>query len=222
MNSSAIAIKQARFNMIEQQIRTWDVLDERVLALLNQVPREDFVPENEKTLAFADTTIPLAHGQVMMQPKIEARLIQTLNIVPSDAVLEIGTGSGYLTALLAASGKHVYSIDVFSDFIDSARDKLSRHDIQNVTLETGDGSNGWDKHGPYDVVAVTGSLPILSDVFQKSLKIGGRLFIVIGEFPIQEALLIRRIGAREWHTESLFETYLPPLINAPQPQRFVF
>ncbi len=222
MNSSAVDIKQARFNMIEQQIRTWEVLDERVLSLLNQVPREDFVPESERELAFADAFIPLAHGQQMMQPKIEARLVQTLNIVPTDSVLEIGTGSGYLTALLAKSAKHVYSVDIFSDFVESARSKLAAHDMRNVTLETGDASKGWDKHGPYDVIAVTGSLPILTDTFQKLLKIGGRLFVVVGESPIQEALLIRRAGEQEWHTESLFETYLPALINAPQPQRFVF
>lgn len=222
MNSSAVDIKQARFNMIEQQIRTWEVLDERVLSLLNQVHREDFVPESERELAFADAFIPLAHGQQMMQPKIEARLVQTLNIVPTDSVLEIGTGSGYLTALLAKSAKHVYSVDIFSDFVESARSKLAAHDMRNVTLETGDASKGWDKHGPYDVIAVTGSLPILTDTFQKLLKIGGRLFVVVGESPIQEALLIRRAGEQEWHTESLFETYLPALINAPQPQRFVF
>ncbi len=222
MNSSAVEIKQARFNMIEQQIRTWEVLDERVLSLLNQVHREDFVPESERELAFADAFIPLAHGQQMMQPKIEARLVQTLNIEPADSVLEIGTGSGYLTALLAKSAKHVYSVDIFDDFVDSARSKLAAHDIRNVTLETGDASKGWDKHGPYDVIAVTGSLPILTDTFQKMLKIGGRLFVVVGELPIQEALLIRRAGEHEWHTESLFETYLPALINAPQPQRFVF
>lgn len=222
MKSSAIAIKQARFNMIEQQIRPWDVLDERVLSLLNQIPRENFVPESEKALAFADTAISLPHGQQMMQPKVEARLVQTLNIEPNDTVLEVGTGSGYLTALLAKSAKHVYSVDIFKDFTDSAHDKLISHGIRNVTLETGDASKGWDKQSPYDVIAVTGSLPILTNSFQKLLKIGGRLFIVIGELPIQEALLIRRSGEQEWHTESLFETDLPALIHAPQPQRFVF
>lgn len=214
-------IEQARFNMIEQQIRTWDVLDPNVLDLLARMPREDFVPLPYRNLAFADTHIPLGHGQVMMQPKLEARLIQTLDIKPEDVILEIGTGSGYLTALLASLGRHVFSVDIFGEFTASAQRKLAAHDITNVTLETGDAALGWDKHGPYDVIAISGSLPIYSEKFQQSLSIGGRLFAVFGKPPAMEALLITRRGASRWISDSLFETGLSPLINAPQPPGFV-
>ncbi|MEO5573500.1 MAG: protein-L-isoaspartate O-methyltransferase [Gammaproteobacteria bacterium] len=214
-------IEQARFNMIEQQIRTWDVLDQGVLDLLARVPREDFVPLPYRKLAFADTPIALNHGQVMMPPKLEARLIQALSIKPSDVILEIGTGSGYLTALLASLAEHVYSVDIFDEFRVSTQRKLAAHGITNVTLETGDAALGWDRHGPYDAIALTGSLPIFSDHFQQQLNIGGRLFMITGTAPAMEARLITRRGEARWECESLFETNLPPLINAPQPPRFV-
>lgn len=213
---------KARFNMIEQQIRTWDVLDERVLELLKILPREDFVPDADRNLAYADVAIPIGHQQFMLEPKIEARLLQSLSIVPSDVILEVGTGAGYLTALLAKSGQLVHSVDIFPDFTEQAREKLFRQNITNVILETGDASRGWDRHQPYDAIAVTGSFPIYVDDFQKQLKIGGRLFIVVGQPPIMEALLIQRVGEHEWHRESLFDTNVPPLINAPRPQPFVF
>lgn len=215
-------LEQARFNMIEQQIRPWEVLDPRVLALLPQLPREEFVPPTHQNLAFADTELPLGHGQVMLSPRIEARLLQTLDMRPSDTVLEIGTGSAYLTALLARSGKQVYSVDIFADFIESARAKLAAHGITNVTLEAGDAACGWAAHAPYDVIAVTGSLPLFSDMFQQQLNVGGRLFMVVGQAPSMEALLITRLGPAEWSRESLFETAIPPLINAPLAQAFVF
>lgn len=214
-------IEQARFNMIEQQIRPWEVLDPRVLELLPQVPREDFVPPAQRKLAFADTEIPLGHGQVMMPPRLEARLLQVLDIQPSDTILEIGTGSGYLTALLARSGRHVYSVDICAEFTASAQQKLAAHGIGNVTLETGDAACGWNQHAPYDVIAVTGSLPLFADVFQQQLNVGGRLFLIVGQAPSMEALLITRVGPAEWTRESLFETCVPALINAPQPQAFV-
>ena len=214
-------MEQARFNMIEQQIRTWDVLDQGVLDLLARVPREDFVPLSYRNLAFADTHIPLGHGQVMMPPKLEARLIQSLNIKHEDVILEIGTGSGYLTALLASLGRHVFSVDICDEFTASAQRRLAEHDITNVTLETGDAALGWDKHGPYDIIAITGSLPIYSEKFQQSLNLGGRLFAVFGTAPAMEALLITRRGALRWVSESLFETSLPPLINAPHPPSFM-
>lgn len=213
-------IEQARFNMIEQQIRTWEVLDQGVLDLLTQVPREEFVPPAFRKLAFADMNVPLAHGQVMMQPKLEARLVQSLDLQPQDMVLEIGTGSGYLTALLAKRARHVYSVDLYADFSAEARPKLSTHGIGNVTLETGDAAQGWAQHGPYDAIAVTGSLPLFSEAFQRQLKTGGRLFMIVGGSPAMEALLITRLGKEQWLRESLFETDIPALINAPQPPAF--
>lgn len=213
-------IEQARFNMIEQQIRTWEVLDQGVLDLLTQVPREEFVPPAFRKLAFADMNVPLAHGQVMMQPKLEARLVQSLDLQPQDTVLEIGTGSGYLTALLAKRARHVYSVDLYADFSAEARPKLSTHGIGNVTLETGDAAQGWAQHGPYDAIAVTGSLPLFSEAFQRQLKTGGRLFMIVGSSPAMEALLITRLGKEQWLRESLFETDIPALINAPQPPAF--
>ncbi len=220
VNDSELA--RARYNMIEQQIRPWDVLDERVLKLINDVPRDRFVPPAYHRLAYADTNIPLGRNQVMMPPRVEARLVQALEIRPTDDILEVGTGSGYLTALLASAGHHVYSVDIFPDFVERARTVLERHGIRNVTLETGDAALGWDKHGPYDVIAITGSMPILPGSVQECLRPGGRLFAIVGDAPVMEALLITRVGPQAWITESLFETELPPLINAPQPARFVF
>jgi protein-L-isoaspartate(D-aspartate) O-methyltransferase len=215
-------LEQARFNMIEQQIRTWEVLDPRVLDLLARVPRERFVPAQYRSLAFADMNIPLGHGEVMMAPKVEARLIQALELQPADTVLEIGTGSGYLTALLASLAQHVYSVDIYPEFTARAGEALEAFGIRNVTLETGDGVNGWEKHAPYDAIAVTGSLPLFEPCFQEQLKVGGRLFMIVGQTPVMEALLITRLGPHEWTRESLFETGIPPLINAPKPQTFVF
>ncbi|MCL4316615.1 MAG: protein-L-isoaspartate O-methyltransferase [Gammaproteobacteria bacterium] len=215
-------LEQARFNMIEQQIRTWEVLDPRVLELLTRVPREQFAPAPYRGLAFADMNIPLGHGEVMMAPKVEARLIQALEVQAANTVLEIGTGSGYLTALLASLARHVHSVDIYPDFTAGAGATLAAQGIRNVTLETGDGANGWDRHAPYDVIAVTGSLPLFGAHFQEQLKVGGRLFMIVGQAPAMEALLITRLGPQEWSRESLFETDIPPLVNAPKPQVFVF
>lgn len=220
VNDSELA--RARYNMIEQQIRPWDVLDERVLQLLADMHRDEFVPAAYRRLAYADISIPLGHDQVMMAPKVEGRLLQALNIETTDDILEVGTGSGYLTALLASLGHHVCSVDIFPDLIEQARALLERRGIGNVTLEVGDAANGWEGHAPYDVIAVTGSVPVLPESFQTALRPGGRLFAVVGEPPVMEALLITRTAQREWITESLFETELPPLINAPPPRRFVF
>lgn len=212
----------ARFNMIEQQIRTWDVLDERILSLLKQVPRERFVPESERALAFADVSIPIGHGQIMMQPKIEARMLQALDVRSTDIVLEVGTGSGYVTALLAKLAKHVYSVDIFEDFTSTAKIKLERAGIRNVTLETGDASHGWPDHGPYDVIAVTGSCPQFPETYQRALKPNGRMFVIVGQEPAMEALLITHAGENAWARESLFETCLPALINVQPPRHFEF
>jgi len=215
-------LAEARHNMIEQQIRPWDVLDQRVLELVANLPREDFVPSAYLSLAYADINIPLEHGQSMMAPKVEARMIQALNLQPRDIVLEIGTGSGYVTALLAKSAKHVYSVDIFADFAERARLKLAGHGITNVTLETGDAATGWEKDQPYDVIAVTGSLPLLPDSLRRQLKVGGRLFVVTGDAPVMSAQLITRVSETGYSQQALFETVLPPLVNAPQPPRFVF
>ncbi|MCC6302062.1 MAG: protein-L-isoaspartate O-methyltransferase [Gammaproteobacteria bacterium] len=215
-------LKAARFNMIEQQIRPWDVLDQGVLDLIGEIPREDFVPEPYRGLAYADTAIPLGHGQVMMHPRIEGRLLQALDLHATDTVLEIGTGSGYLTALLARSAYHVYSVDIIPHFKEQAEERLAVHGIGNVTLEVGDAARGWPRHGLYDAIAITGSLPELPCAFLQSLNRGGRLFAVVGAAPIMEAVLIRRVGDAEWSRESLFETDLPMLINAQATARFVF
>ncbi len=212
----------ARHNMVEQQIRPWEVLDQRVLDLVSCAPREDYVPEPYRRLAFADMNIPLGHGQVMMTPKLEARLLQELEIKPEDKILEIGTGSGYVTSLLATFGRHVYSVEIIPEFKTEAERKLSAHGIRNVTLEVGDGANGWDRHQPYDVILITGSLPELPDGFRRSLAPGGRMIAIVGESPVMEATLMRRLDSDNWSETSLFETDLPPLINAKRPEVFVF
>jgi protein-L-isoaspartate(D-aspartate) O-methyltransferase len=215
-------VDRARFNMVEQQIRPWEVLDQRVLDLLWRVKREEFVPPQYRALAFADMDIPIGHGQTMLQPKMEARMVQELVLKQSDRVLEVGTGSGYMTALLANLATHVYSVDVFPEFTQGAAAKLSDHGITNMTLETGDAARGWDRHGPYDAIALTGSVPILPEAFQKSLAIGGRLLAVVGEPPAMEARLITCVAPGAYSTIGLFETCIAMLINAPQPERFVF
>jgi protein-L-isoaspartate(D-aspartate) O-methyltransferase len=217
-----IDFDQARYNMIEQQIRPWEVLDQSVLDAIAIVPREDYVPMQYINLAFTDMEIPLGHSETMMSPKLEARMLQALAVEPNDTVLEVGTGSGYVTALLAELGRHVYSVDINQDLSEAARRKLTDHEVINVTLEVGDAAQGWDRHGPYDVIAITGSMPVLPATFEQSLKVGGRLFAVIGDSPVMEATLITRLGENEFRREMLFETDLPPLKNAPQPNRFQF
>lgn len=214
-------LEQARHNMIVQQIRPWDVLNDQVLETVAQTPREEFVPAEYRSLAFIDTTIPLGHGEVMMEPKLEARMLQALEIGAGDTVLEIGTGSGYVTALLAKLGRHIFSVDINAEFTESAGKKLIAHGIDNVTLDTGDAANGWGQRGSFDVIAVTGSLPVLTEDFQRELNIGGRLFVIVGTAPIMEAHLITRIGENDWRSESLFETVVPALKNAPNGQSFV-
>lgn len=218
---SDLNLQQARENMVLQQIRTWDVLDQRVLDLLEDMPREDFVPETYRKVAYADMRVPLGHGEVMMPPVVEARMLQALDIQAKDTVLEIGTGSGFVTALLASLGRHVFSVDTHAGFTQAASDKLSAHGILNVTLDTGDAARGWSNCGQVDVIAITGSLPMLPEVFPLSLKPGGRLFAIVGDAPAMEAQLITRLSNGEFRRENLFETDLPPLRNAQQPNRFV-
>ena len=215
-------VEQARFNMIQQQIRPWEVLDQRVLDILETTPREAFVPEPYRALAFSDMNIPLPHGQQMMAPKLEGRLLQSLVIRPDDSILEIGTGSGYLAACLARLGDQVVSVDIYPDFLQQAQSKLEAQGIGNVVLQESDAAVGWSGGQSFDVIAITGSLPVLHEGFHRSLAIGGRLFVVVGRPPIMEALLITRMGTAEWSRESLFETSVSTLVHAKQPEKFAF
>jgi protein-L-isoaspartate(D-aspartate) O-methyltransferase len=214
-------LERARHNMVEQQIRPWDVLDPRILDLIARAPREDYVPAGYRNLAYTDIEIPLPHGQCMMAPRVEARLLQALEIKPTDKILEIGTGTGYLASLLAALGRHVTSVEIFPDLTTHAAGTLAAHGVHNVTLEVGDAGRGWGRGAPYDVVVLTGSVPVLGDVFRNMLADGGRMFAVVGRSPAMEAQLVRRHG-RGWETESLFETDLRPLQNTEQPPAFRF
>jgi protein-L-isoaspartate(D-aspartate) O-methyltransferase len=213
--------ERARFNMIEQQIRPWNVLDPGVLALLRQVPREQFVTLPQRSLAFADLSIPLDHDQVMMQPKVEARLIQALALTRQDRVLEIGTGSGYVTALLAASAASVVSVEIYSALSLQAGARLQNAGFATVDLQIGDAANGWPGGPLYNAIIITGSLPILPTPFLEALAPGGRLVAIIGEAPAMEALLYQKTRADPLIT-SLFDTVVPPLVNAPKKDVFIF
>lgn len=213
--------EEARFNMIAQQIQPWNVRDDKVLELIQRLPREDFVPAGYKVHAFTDINIPLPNEQEMMSPKLEAYMLQALEVQEQDKVLEIGTGSGYVTALLASQSRHVITVDVDEDMQKQAEEKLNAHQITNVTYEVGDAALGWDTNKPYDVIAVTGSLPILPEIFQRNLNVGGRLFVIVGDSPVMEAILITRVKENEWSHEVLLETDILALTNAPEPERFV-
>ncbi len=219
-------LEQTRYNMVEQQIRPWDVLDQKVLNLLFELRREEFVPAVYRSLAFVDMEIPLGHGEVMLAPKMEARILQELQIKKTDRILEVGSGSGYLTALLARQGEHVYSVEIVPELKAMAEKNLQAHGISNVTLEQGDSAHGWPGHGPYDVIVLTGSTPVLPETFQNSLKTGGRMFAVVGDAPVMEAVLVTCVAQEKeagvYNTVSLFETCIPLLKNAQQPKRFVF
>lgn len=215
-------LEQARFNMIEQQIRPWEVTDQGVLDLLFIVKREEFVPQAYRLLAFADIEVPLGHGTSMLPPKIEAHALQALRLTKSDKVLEIGSGSGYMAALLAAHAAQVWSVDIEPQLTEMARANLKRQGIGNVTLETGDAVLGWPAHAPYDVIMVSGSVPAVPPELLAQLKVGGRMFAIVGELPAMQARLIVRSGDDAYHSVNLFETVVPALANAPQPARFTF
>lgn len=221
-------IEQARFNMVEQQIRPWEVLDANVLDLLYVVRREEFVPEAYRDLAFSDLEIPLYASaspnacERMMQPKLEARILQELSVKKSDTVLEVGTGSGYLTALLAHRARSVVSVEINASINKIGGKNLAPHAFDNISLELGDAARGWVKAAPYDVIVLTGSTPVLPQSLLEQLKPGGRLFAVVGDAPVMEARLMTRSAAGDWQTTRLFETCLAPLTNAAQPARFAF
>lgn len=212
----------AQFNMVEQQIRPWDVLDQNVLDLMAITPRADYVPESRRGMAFMDVNIPLGGGAVMLQPKMEARMLQALEITKEDNILLVGTGTGHLASLLAQLGKHVLAVDINDDFTVLAGKNLAAHNISNVTLETGDAARGWDANKPYDVIFISGSMPSLPDSFRESLSKGGRMIVVVGKAPVMETKLIRRHDEKSWSETDLFETVIPALTNATQLDAFEF
>ncbi len=214
-------IEQARFNMIEQQIRTWEVLDPEVLDLLAAVKREDFVQEGLKALAFADLELPIGHGQTMLQPKVEARILQEAAVKNTDVVLEVGTGSGYMAALLAAKAEYVHSVEIDPVLAETARGNLRRAGVANVSVETGDASEGWSGPAPYDVIVISGSLPELPEAFLQQLKLGGRLVAFVGHPPVMDARLIIRTHDNAFNTINVFETVVAPLTTRKRPS-FVF
>jgi protein-L-isoaspartate(D-aspartate) O-methyltransferase len=215
-------VGEARFNMIEQQIRTWEVLDPVVLDLFNQVPRENFVAESQQGLAFADIELPIGHGQLMLSPKIEGRILQALSVKKTDKVLLVGTGSGYLTALLAKLAAHVHAVEIQPELSAIAKTRLQNQNIHNVTLYVGDAVNGFATAAPYDVIVFTGSMPLRPIIAEKMLALGGRLFAVIGEMPVMQATLTVRVEEDAFRHDTFFETCVQPLVNAPQTTKFEF
>jgi protein-L-isoaspartate(D-aspartate) O-methyltransferase len=214
-------LEAARRQMIEQQVRAWEVLDDHVLQVLASVPRERFVPEAYSDVAFADTEIPLAHGQCMLAPKVEGRVLQALALDREDEVLEVGTGSGFFAACLARLAAHVHSLEIFPDLAQGASRTLKSLSVTNVTVETADATI-LDESGLYDAIVLTASLPVYDPRFQRALRRGGRLFAVVGTAPVMEARLVTRASDDQWVTEALFETVIPPLINAAVPDAFTF
>jgi protein-L-isoaspartate(D-aspartate) O-methyltransferase len=214
--------EQARANMVEQQIRTWEVLDQDVIDLLYALPREEFVPAPHRALAFADLEIPLAEGERMWTPKMEARVLQELGVRGTDRVLEVGTGSGYLTALLARRAAQVCSVEIKPALAELGKRNLERHGADHLSLEQGDAARGWPRHAPYDVIVLTGSTPVLPRAFLEQLAPGGRLFAVVGEAPAMAARLVTCTGPQAFHDTDLFETVLAPLVNCERPPRFRF
>ncbi len=218
--------EQARFNMVEQQIRPWEVLDQDVLDLLYVVPREEFVPPALRALAFSDMELPLEGsaqaGERMWPPKMEARVLQELGVRKTDRVLEVGTGSGYLTALLAHRAAHVNSVEIKPALARFGRENLARHGTDNLTLEEGDAARGWAAHAPYDVIVLTGSAPILPKAFLDQLAPEGRLFAIVGDAPVMTARIATCTAPGAYRTAELFETVVAPLLNCEQPARFRF
>jgi protein-L-isoaspartate(D-aspartate) O-methyltransferase len=208
--------------MVEQQIRTWEVLDQDVLDLLYVVPREEFVPPQHRALAFSDLQIPLGENQKMWEPKMEARVLQELDVHKTDRVLEVGTGSGYLTALLAHRAAQVVSVEINPRLAEFGRRNLERHGADNVVLEAGDAARGWPTRAPYQVIVLTGSTPLLPRAFLEQLDVGGRLFAVVGEPPVMSARLVTCTAPGAYNSVDLFETLLAPLVNPERPSRFRF
>ncbi|HRP94991.1 MAG TPA: protein-L-isoaspartate O-methyltransferase [Rhodocyclaceae bacterium] len=214
--------EQARFNMVEQQIRPWEVLDPDVLDLLMTVKREEFVPAAHRNLAFADVEIPIGCGQVMLKPVIEGKVLQAVQVGRSDSVLEIGAGSGYFAALLAARAEWVRTIDIEPELVQLAADNLDRYGVQNVTVKEADGALGLPCRAPYDLIVVSGGMPTVPQALLEQLKVGGRLFAFVGEAPVMKARLITCIAEGRYKTEDVFETVVPMLKNVQRENGFRF
>lgn len=214
--------EKARFNMVEQQIRPWEVLDQDVLDLLMTVKREEFVPPGHRALAFADVEIPIGHGQVMLKPVIEGKVLQALQLQKSDSVLEVGAGSGFFAALLAARTECVRSVDIEPELVKLAHANLARAGVDNVIVEEGDAACGWACRAPYDVIVVSGGLPVLPQSLLDQLKVGGRLFAFVGEAPVMKARLVVCDAERRFRSTDIFETVVPMLGNTPRQDNFSF
>lgn len=217
--------EKARFNMVEQQVRPWDVLNPRVLDVISKIPRENFTPDEYKTLAYVDTRIPLGsyedHPCMMVNPNINGRILQALDVQEDDLVLEIGTGSGYLTACLAKLGRHVDSVDINEELTEMAEKNLRSLNINNVNLVTGDASKTWEQKQNYDVIAISAAMKKIPESYKKMLKVGGRLFVVTGVAPAMTAHLVTRTEKNKWTVQDLFETSIEPMIE-PVKQTFIF
>ncbi|NNG25143.1 protein-L-isoaspartate O-methyltransferase family protein [Telluria aromaticivorans] len=215
-------IEQARFNMIEQQIRPWNVLDQDVLDLLHVVKREAFVPVAYQNLAFADVEIPLPGGEAMFNPKVEARIAQEIAVKKHENVLEIGAGSGYMAALLAHKARHVTTVEILPETKALAEQNLARAGVTNVSVELGDGAQGWAKGAPFDVIVVSGGLPVLPEALLQQVKVGGRLAVILGDAPAMSFNIITRVSETAYDTVKLFETNVKTLTGAQTPSRFQF
>ncbi|WP_186105051.1 protein-L-isoaspartate O-methyltransferase family protein [Burkholderia gladioli] len=215
-------IDNARFNMIEQQIRPWEVLDPEVLSLLSVVKRELYVPSVYRDLAFADLELPLPGGQKMLAPRVEARMLQELAVKKHESILEIGAGSGYMAALLAHRGQHVVTVDIDPALVQFAADNLRDNGVSNAEVVLADAARGLPEKGPYDVICVSGGLPVVPQELLEQLKVGGRLAAFVGSRPVMKAQLITRIDDKQFRVADVFETYVDHLVNAMEPSRFKF
>lgn len=215
-------LEQARFNMVEQQIRPWQVLDTAVLHVLSHVPREVFVPAAYRALAYTDTDIPLAHGQSMLPPRVDARLMHDLHLTGTEVVLEIGTGSGYLTALLAARCQRVVSLELHADLAQAAREHLRQADVHNAEVRQVDGSQGDAANGPYDAIVLGASVADVPQVLLEQLKVGGKLMAIVGDEPVMQATLITRTAQDSWSSRQLWDTVAPRLQGFAEHARFHF
>jgi protein-L-isoaspartate(D-aspartate) O-methyltransferase len=215
-------LEQARFNMVEQQIRPWDVLDKAVLQVLSELPRELFVPQAYQALAYTDTAIPLGHGQEMVPPRVDARLMHDLQLQGTEKVLEIGTGSGYLTALLAKRAQHVLSLEINPDLAQTATHNLQRAGVTNAQIRVANGSNGAKVDGPFDAIVLSGSVSEVPSALLQQLKVGGRLLAIVGEDPVMSATLFTRTDDANWSSKTLWDSYAPRLQGFTEPTRFHF